>query len=793
MVRIADLIEQDSYLNPTGGCHSCPRKKKRMVPGTFVPGTDLLILGEAPGSTEVETGEGFTGPSGQFLRETLAKFGITEYSLSNTIHCRPPNNRNPNVQEISCCLNQFVLAELAGFKYVLLAGNVPMNALFPGVGVSRLRGNLTYHPDFEDTRFFGCYHPAYIKRRSDMKPVFEAQIERLARIVHGEADADIDIIQGDAERVMPALDEMLATGFISLDVETDRLESWELDAEIRSLAVASDTERAVFIYEEDPYWVVAVERIKDFLANPSSRVVGHNIGFDLDFMEWQFDFRVRARGILDTQSLYYLAEGDKMSNLKMLVARELDGYRHHVVNPHEEENVKWLSRYNAEDVVYPIQLLRKGLDGLHPRTVDLFMRVSGPSGYHLRRMTSHGFYFDVPKWEEGVKEIAQQRQDLLESWADHDYKFRPGYHESGKGLEEYLFELKGYPIIERTKTERPSTAAGVLKGLVRRLEESDQDPTPVKNLLKLRKIDKKKSTYIDPYEGHVWPDGFVRSSYHNTVTDSGRRSSRGPNIQNLPRGKSVRQYFRARPGNVLVQGDYSQIELRVAMCLAKDPVGLAAYNRGEDLHTETARIISGNPNPTKEERTNAKPVNFSLIYGAHWTRLKAQAAEDYGIWLSDEECQEYHELFFGRYKQLPIWHERTHNELRARQGKAMHIVGHPYYYEDWNHPDQGRRDHAFRAHLNSKCQGPAAYLNMYLLILTDRMIHEAGIPATIVHEEHDSVVVDTPEEYVDRICSIMNKAAQKCHEWVSDWFVIPLVVEFEVGPNRGELQDYNPT
>ena len=796
-MRLSQIIGPgEKVLAPKGGCHNCPRKKRDFVPATLKP-TKLIVLGEAPGETESKTGEGFTGVSGSLLRDLLTEVGIEDYSLTNTIHCRPPKNAAPTPVEIGCCLNQYVLNELASYPFVLMAGNVPATALFPGRAADRIRGNLGYHPDFPNTRFFGSYHPAFVLRRKDMQPELRKQLERLKRILDGDSEANIELVQGDSPYFRKLLGEMLASGFISLDLETDRLESWEQDGEIRSIAFTNNEHQAVFAHQGEAHWQWVVDEIRSYLSDPASKVLGHNIGYDLVWAEAKHDFSVRARNIWDTSHLYYLARGDKMPHLKGLVSRELDGYRHLVFQPHKEKNLERLGKYNGEDVVYPIALLKKGLGLVGPKTVDLFMRVGGPSGFHLRRIQHHGIYFDYKLWQRSAKQVAERRKELIQNWQRDDPQFNPRQHlkgkgSSGAGIEKYLFSVKGYPIIKKTASDKPSTDASVLKTLAKQLEDEGKDSTPIKNLLLLRKYDKEESTYVEPYEGHVWPDGVVRSSYTNTWTDSGRRSSRKPNVQNLPRKGIVRKFFRARPGNILVQADFSQIELRIAMCLARDPVGIAAYMRGEDLHTETARAISGLLTPTKEQRTHAKPVNFACIYGAHWTRVQQQAAQDYGVWLTDEQAQEYHAMFFRRYSHLQPWHESCHQELRDNRGRAMHIVGHPHVYEDWDHEDQKKRDHAFRAHLNSKCQGPAAYINMYTLSLTDRAIVDQRLPARIVHEEHDSVLVDTDPAARDEVCGVIAESTKTVAEWIKEWFIVPLVVEFEHGPNRGELEAYNP-
>src|SRR5690606_17500218 len=143
------------------------------------------------------------------------------------------------------------------------------------------------------------------------------------------------------------------------------------------------------------------------------------------------------------------------------------------------------------------------------------------------------------------------------------------------------------------------------------------------HLLLIKEIDKIVSTYLTAYDKHVGQDSRLRSNYTITFTDSGRSSSRNPNLQNIPRKKEIRDLFGVPPGCVLLESDLSQIEFRIMVSLAKDANGIAGYLRGEDAHTLTARSFS--PNPTKEHRTWAKAINFALLYGGDWWNVQRSA------------------------------------------------------------------------------------------------------------------------------------------------------------------------
>jgi len=192
-MTLLDDIEgpHQKLIRPSGGCHNCPRRRVDFVPATL-PKAQLIFLGEAPGATEVKEQEGFTGKSGELLRSVALEYGITEFAVSNVVHCRPPENAAPNKKVIDCCLSQFVLDEIRDYSIVVLVGSVPLQALFPKAKAWHFRGNLAYHPDFPEQRFYTMYHPAYILRNrgGTIEEEFKQQMSRLARIVRGEAEQD---------------------------------------------------------------------------------------------------------------------------------------------------------------------------------------------------------------------------------------------------------------------------------------------------------------------------------------------------------------------------------------------------------------------------------------------------------------------------------------------------------------------------------------------------------------------------------------------------------------------------
>lgn len=776
--------EEANVLRPSGGCHSCPRKRKDFVPPTLNKGL-VLWLGEAPGATEVETGEGFSGAGGRLLREVARKAGVPEpWSFTHVVHCRPPENAKPHPKEIACCLSQFVLDEVRGYPIVVLCGNTALQALFPGAKAAHHRGNVAWHPDFPAQRFYLIDHPGYIIRNPDKKDEFTRQLERLARVI-AEKDKPAPWKVWRGKSAVDKLREMVKRPLLSLDFETTSLESWTPGERIRSLAVTADGVDIVAGEESEPTFKTMLDLLAEFVSKPSKSVVGAHVGFDLQWLEATCGVRASCEIIHETGVLWYQAKQYKMPSLKELVATELDGYRYLVWNPHKEKSTSLLVQYNAEDVVHPLHLMKKALPQLRPKTRDLVGRVLGPADLLLQRMTATGFYLRQDYRQDTIAAYQDRRREVITAWKETDPDFIPSKHESGDGLAEYLFKIRGLPILERTESGAASTDASVLKQWVRDGHQF------VQHLLDLRAIDKIQSTYLEGYDKHLWPDSRVRSSYPLTWTDSGRSSSRNPNLQNIPRKKEIRDLFGAPPGSVLLEADLSQIEFRIMVCLAKDENGIAGYMRGEDAHTMTARAVSGNPAPTKEQRTNAKPVNFGFLYGAQAFTVQGMVADDYGVIWTDAQSEKFRDTFMRTYPRIPIFHAESKRRLIQNRGWFESVVGHTFHYAEWDAKDAGKRDHTFRSALNAEAQGPAAQLMFYIMLLTRRLLDARGFHTVeFVNTVHDSVLVEIPNPaWVPDVVATMREASTKAYEWVRSWFVVPLILDFKVGESWGSMSD----
>ncbi len=784
-MTLLDQIEgaHQRLLRPSGGCHNCPRRLIDFVPATL-PKTNVLFVGEGPGATEVEKGEGFIGRSGQVLRKEATRVGIKVFACTNIVHCRPPNNATPKPKEVSCCLSQFVLDEIRDYSIVVLCGTPALTALFPGAKANRFRGNVAHHPDFPGIKFYHIYHPAFILRRPDLKGQFAQQMERLGRIAAGEPPRTWQIMEGGSDAMWEALGKALEAPLISVDVETPTLKSWEVHSQIRSFALTADGKTVIAVNAEDNCWTAALDRLCAYLEKPEKAVVSNNIGFDLDWLEHEANFDVSATGIYDVGVIWYQAGQYKMPSLKELASRELDGYRYLVYQPGAETDLELLALYNAEDVVFALQLFRKGLRLLKPKTRDLVLRVLGPVSLCLRQMTTTGIYLRQDYRQQQIEDHQARRRTIISAWQAQDPAFIPTLHETGKGLKQYLFDVHKLEPLSHTDSGEPTVDRSVIKEWIR------DGATYLQNVLDMREVDKLLSTYLEGYDKHIEPSGRVHSQYPYTWTDTGRTSSRDPNMQNIARARQIRNLFGAPLGSILLEADLNQIEFRIMVCRAHDETGIAAYSRGEDAHTLTAKNFA--PNPTAEQRTHAKPINFALLYGGNWENVQRQARNEYGLEWSKIKCQGFTEVFFNTYKRLPAFHQECKEQLILNRGWFESVLGHIFHYRDWDNTSTGKRDHAFRSALNSEAQGPAAQIMFLIMVHARRLLNEAKLQSVrFVNTVHDSVLIEIPDpKCVPQVVDIMEQAVAIVYAWVKPWFIVPLVMDYKTGAAWGSMEDY---
>jgi DNA polymerase-1 len=343
-------------------------------------------------------------------------------------------------------------------------------------------------------------------------------------------------------------------------------------------------------------------------------------------------------------------------------------------------------------------------------------------------------------------------------------------------LAEILFDkLNLQPNARRGKAKARSTAADILEEL------SAQHPLPGK-IIEYREIAKLKSTYVDALPKLIHPEtGRLHTSFSQTGTATGRLSSSDPNLQNIPirseLGREIRAAFVAEKGKILLSADYSQIELRIMAHFSKDPVLVAAFRNGEDVHARTAQEVFGvGPMAQNaEHRRAAKAINFGIIYGLSPFGLAQQ------LGIEQKEAAKFINAYFTRYRGVKEYLDNILAETR-KTGVARTLFGRIRPIPEINSPQMQLRNFAERTALNSPLQGTAADLIKMAMISIDRRLAEEEFEAKMILQVHDELLFEAPTKERARLEKLVQEEMEGVHK-----LAVPIVVEIGAGPNWRDL------
>ena len=364
----------------------------------------------------------------------------------------------------------------------------------------------------------------------------------------------------------------------------------------------------------------------------------------------------------------------------------------------------------------------------------------------LARMQAEGICADKQRLQEFGTQLEGQIKDLEKQV--HELAGRAFNIGSPKQLGTVLFEELGLRAGKKTRTGY-STDAETLEKL------KDQHPI-IPAILAWRKVSKLKSTYTDGLTKTIDPDGRIRSTFHQTVTATGRLSSADPNLQNLPvrreDGSEIRRCFTARPGWVLVDADYSQIELRVLAHVADDAAMQEAFASGEDFHAVTASQVFHVPlnEVTPKLRSAAKAVNFGIVYGISAWSL----ADD--IKVSNAEAQAYIDAYLARYTGVKQYMDTVKADAE-KNGFVTTLYGRKRTIPELKSSNFNLRSFGQRAAMNTPIQGAAADIIKLAMVRVDRRLRQEGLAARLILQVHDELIIEAPEQEREQVCILLKE------------------------------------
>ena len=406
--------------------------------------------------------------------------------------------------------------------------------------------------------------------------------------------------------------------------------------------------------------------------------------------------------------------------------------------------------------------LSKAIDGNNQR--ELLENIEIPLSFVLAQMEHIGFYVD----SQSIKEYGEKLQTEVESLHDSIIE-QVGYDfniNSPKQLGEALFEKLGLPHGKKTKSGW-STSADVLESL------RPMNPV-VDEILRYRTVAKLKSTYCDGLLKVIGPDGRIHSSFNQTETRTGRISSTEPNLQNIPVrtpiGRELRKFFAAESG-VLVDADYSQIELRVLAHVANDPAMREDFLQGHDIHASTAARVFNMPQEliTSQLRSRAKAVNFGIVYGNGAYSL----SQDIGV--SVKEADAYIKEYLRNYSGVDAYMKNVAESARET-GYVEDMFGRRRYLPELKSSNFNMRSFGERVARNMPIQGAAADIIKIAMIRVSRRLEAEGLQARMILQVHDELIVECPESEQERVKALLTEEMEQAVN-----LSVPMVAEANAG------------
>ena len=437
----------------------------------------------------------------------------------------------------------------------------------------------------------------------------------------------------------------------------------------------------------------------------------------------------------------------------------------------KDESKKMENCLYAEEVYKLAEVTMKKLEEID--AVDLFKNIDMPTVEVLAEMQWNGMYVDVQE----LDNYGQALKDRLEILTQEIYELcgEEFNINSTKQLGEVLFEKLKLPVVKKTKNGY-STDVDVLEKL------RDEHPV-IEKILEYRQLMKLNSTYVEGMKPYInSTTKRIHSFFHQTITATGRISSTEPNLQNIPTrfelGKQLRKAFKPADGCLYIDADYSQVELRVLAHISNDEHMVQAFNNGEDIHRQAASKVFNTPidEVTKEQRSNAKAVNFGIVYGISDFGLGEQ------LHISRKKARQYIDQYLEQYSGIKNFMNEV-VEKAKETGYVETLFKRRRYIPELKSINYMVRQFGQRVAMNTPIQGTAADIMKIAMINVLRELKARNMKSKIVLQVHDEMMIEAPLKEVDDVKDIL----QRCMESACK-LNVPLIAEVSEAANWYECK-----
>ena len=406
--------------------------------------------------------------------------------------------------------------------------------------------------------------------------------------------------------------------------------------------------------------------------------------------------------------------------------------------------------------------------------LELFRQLEMPLLPVLAGMEQSGVAIDAAAFRAFLDDV----QGRLDQLTAHVYELAGTQFNirSAQQLGDVLFNGLGLPAPRKTKGGQASTSQQTLEKL------AGQHPV-VDSILQYRKLEKMRSTYLDPLPRLVDPQGRIHTTFNQKATATGRLSSSNPNLQNIPvrgpLGKRMRSCFIAGPGRLLVSADYSQVELRVLAHVSQDPALLEAFRNGEDIHARTAALVYDLPpdQVSPDQRRNAKTINFGLIYGMGAQKLAQE------LKISTTQAKDFIARYFERLQGLKEFYEGVEASAR-KHGFVTTLGGRRRLLPDINSASGQAAALARRQAINTVIQGSAADIIKLAMLAVARDERLRELDARLLLQVHDELLLEVPADAAEEAGALVARLMQDVCPAGKE-LSVPLLVDWGTGHDWG--------
>ncbi|MEQ3691474.1 MAG: DNA polymerase I [Flavobacterium sp.] len=586
------------------------------------------------------------------------------------------------------------------------------------------------------------------------------------------------IIQGDLALKL-LLQNLEKQTTVCFDTETTGLDA--LTAELVGIAFSYEKGKGFYVPfpENQDEAKTLIQKLVPFFENENIEKIGQNLKYDLKILA---NYGVSVKGkLFDTMIAHYLINPDMRHNMDILSEtylkyspksiEELIGKKGKNQKSMKDVPLEEVKEYAVEDADITFQLK----EHFHPilekvGTKKLFNEIEIPLVEVLAAMEREGIRLDV----DFLNAMSKEMQVEIDAFQAKIFEIAGETFNlaSPKQLGDILFEkLKiGGPKQKKTKTGQYATGEEILSYLAK-------DNEIVRYILEWRQLVKLQNTYVDALPNQVnEKTGRVHTDYMQTVAATGRLSSNNPNLQNIPirteRGRQIRKAFIARDeSHTLLAADYSQIELRIIAALSGEENMIKAFQNGEDIHRSTASKVFNVPleEVTKEQRSNAKTVNFGIIYGVSAFGLSNQ---------TDLSRSESAELIEAYYKTYPKLRQYIQNQIdfAREEGYVQTVLGRRRYLKDINSANAMVRGGAERNAVNAPIQGSAADIIKIAMINIHKRLEKENWQSKMLLQVHDELVFDVHNSELEKIQPMIKKEMESAFK-----LEVPLIVDLGFG------------